>query len=106
MDARIHWEKVYRTKKPNQVSWYQSTAVLSLGLIRRVAPDLSAAIIDVGGGASTLVDGLIAAGYRRVTVLDVSEVASPGHTETKQSLESLERRASPVTSPRTVQSPP
>ena len=75
MDPRTHWQKVYRTKKPTEVSWYQPTAVLSLGMIRRVAPDRSAAIIDVGGGASTLVDGLLADGYNRVTVLDVSGAA-------------------------------
>jgi 2-polyprenyl-3-methyl-5-hydroxy-6-metoxy-1,4-benzoquinol methylase len=61
--------------KPTEVSWYQPTAVLSLSMIRRVAPDHSAAIIDVGGGASTLVDGLLADGYDRLTVLDVSGAA-------------------------------
>jgi SAM-dependent methyltransferase len=75
MDPRNHWQKVYRTKKPTEVSWYQSTAALSLRMIRRVAPDRSAAIIDVGGGASTLVDGLVADGYSKVTVLDVSGLA-------------------------------
>ena len=75
MDPRTHWQKVYTTKKPTEVSWYQPTAVLSLSMIRRVAPDRSAAIIDVGGGASTLVDGLLADGYNRVTVLDVSGAA-------------------------------
>jgi SAM-dependent methyltransferase len=75
MDVRTHWQKVYRTKKPTEVSWYQPTAALSLGLIRRAAPDHTAAIIDVGGGASRLVDGLLAAGYKRVTVLDVSDAA-------------------------------
>jgi SAM-dependent methyltransferase len=75
MDPRAHWERVYSTRKPTEVSWYQPTAGLSLSLIRRVAPDHSAAIIDVGGGASTLVDGLLADGYDRVTVLDVSGAA-------------------------------
>ncbi len=75
MDPRTHWQKVYKTKKPTEVSWYQPTAVLSLSMIRRVAPDHSAAIIDVGGGASTLVDGLLTDGYNRVTVLDVSGAA-------------------------------
>ena len=54
MDPRSHWEKVYGTKKPTEVSWYQSEAALSLSLIRRVVPERSAPIIDVGGGASTL----------------------------------------------------
>jgi SAM-dependent methyltransferase len=70
-----HWERIYRSKDPTQVSWYQPEARLSLDLIRRVAPDLSAPIIDVGGGASTLVDGLLAAGYRHLTVLDLSPTA-------------------------------
>ena len=75
MDPRDHWESVYGTKKPTEVSWYQATAALSLDLIRRVAPDRSAAIIDVGGGASTLVDGLLSEGYNNLTVLDVSAAA-------------------------------
>lgn len=75
MDPRTHWQTVYTTKKPTEVSWYQPTAALSLGMIHRVAPERSAAIIDVGGGASTLVDGLLADGYNRITVLDVSGVA-------------------------------
>jgi SAM-dependent methyltransferase len=67
-----HWERIYRTSDATRVSWYQPEARLSLDLIRRVAPDLDAPIIDVGGGASTLVDGLLEAGYRRVTVLDLA----------------------------------
>jgi ubiquinone/menaquinone biosynthesis C-methylase UbiE len=57
------------------VSWYQPEARVSLDLIQRVAPDVDASIIDVGGGASTLVDGLAQAGYRRVTVLDIADSA-------------------------------
>ena len=67
-----HWESIYRTKAPTEVSWYQPEARLSLDLIRRVVTDLDAPIIDVGGGASTLVDGLLDAGYRAVTVLDLA----------------------------------
>lgn len=70
-----HWERIYRTNDPTQVSWYQPEPRLSLDLIRRVAPDPDAPIIDVGGGASTLVDGLLDAGYRDVTVLDLSPSA-------------------------------
>jgi len=73
--SQDHWERIYRTKDPTQVSWYQPEARLSLDLIRRVAPDLAVPIIDVGGGASTLVDGLVDAGYRRVTVLDLAPSA-------------------------------
>ncbi len=75
MDARNHWERVYATRNETEVSWYQPEATLSLGLIRRTLSDKAAAIIDVGGGASTLVDGLLAEGYTRVTVLDVSGAA-------------------------------
>jgi SAM-dependent methyltransferase len=75
MDRERHWEHVYRTKAPTEVSWYQPEARLSLDLIRRVAPDRAAPIIDVGGGASTLVDGLVEAGYKEVTVLDLAPTA-------------------------------
>lgn len=73
--SQDHWERIYRTKDPTQVSWYQPEPRLSLDLIRRVAPDHDAAIIDVGGGASTLVDGLLDAGYRDVAVLDLAPSA-------------------------------
>jgi SAM-dependent methyltransferase len=72
MSQREHWQAVYRTKRASEVSWYQPEATVSLELIRRVAPDFDAPIIDVGGGASTLVDGLLDAGYRQVTVLDIA----------------------------------
>ena len=72
MSQREHWQAVYRRKQASEVSWYQPEAKVSLDLIRRVAPDLDAPIIDVGGGASTLVDGLLDVGYRHVTVLDIA----------------------------------
>jgi SAM-dependent methyltransferase len=75
MDAKSHWEKVYSSKKIDEVSWYQPEARLSLALIEEVAPDRDSAIIDVGGGASTLVDGMLEAGYRHVTVLDLAGAA-------------------------------
>lgn len=75
MPQREHWERIYRDKAPSDVSWYQPEATISLELIRRVTPDLDAPIIDVGGGASTLVDGLLDAGYRNVTVLDLARAA-------------------------------
>lgn len=70
-----HWEKVYGTKAPDSVSWYQPHLERSLELIRRVATGSSSAIIDVGGGESTLVDDLLARDYADVTVLDISETA-------------------------------
>ena len=72
MDSKAHWETIYQTKPPHEASWFQREATTSLALIRSVAPALETPIIDVGGGASTLVDGLLAAGYRRLTVLDLS----------------------------------
>jgi len=74
-DQKTHWENVYRTKRPDEVSWYQREPSLSLELIRRAVPGPSAQIIDVGGGASTLVDGLLRAGYSNLTVLDLSATA-------------------------------
>ncbi len=74
-DREAHWERIYRGSPPEAVSWYQPEARTSLALIRRVAPDVEAAILDAGGGASTLVDGLIDAGYRHITVLDLSTTA-------------------------------
>lgn len=70
-----HWDRIYRTKAPTEVSWYQPEARLSLALIRRVATAFDAPILDVGGGASTLADGLLRAGYRDITVLDVAPAA-------------------------------
>ncbi len=72
MTQENHWERIYRTKAASEVSWYQPEARISLDLIRWVAPDLDAPVIDVGGGASTLVDGLLDVGYRAVTVLDLA----------------------------------
>jgi len=75
MDVRTHWEKIYTTKAPDQVSWYRPHLETSLALIERASVDRSASIIDVGGGESTLVDDLLAHGFRNITVLDVSESA-------------------------------
>ncbi len=75
MDRTFHWEQVHRTKRPDEVSWFQAEARLSLELIQQAAPSRDSAIIDVGAGASTLVDGLVTAGYVRITVLDLSVAA-------------------------------
>lgn len=75
MDQRAHWNNVYRTRRPDQVSWFQAEAVLSRRLIEESVPDRRAAVLDVGAGASTLVDGLVAAGYHQLTVLDLSSAA-------------------------------
>ena len=72
MNRSGHWESIYRRRAPTEVSWYQREAGLSMDLIQRTTPALDARIVDVGGGASTLVDGLLDAGYRAVTVLDIA----------------------------------
>lgn len=76
MNARNHWESVYGRKAPDQVSWYQLHLERSLDFIAGagLAPD--AAIIDVGGGTSTLVDDLLVRGYSNLTVLDISAAAT------------------------------
>lgn len=70
--TKQHWENVYREKSPLEVSWYQKEPVLSLSLIANadLAPD--AAIIDVGGGSSVLVDRLCDAAYTNISILDIS----------------------------------
>jgi len=75
MDAKNHWEHIYETKSPTQVSWYQEHAQLSLQFIQNTGIAKTGHIIDIGGGASTLVDDLIAAGFQNISVLDVSSRA-------------------------------
>jgi 2-polyprenyl-3-methyl-5-hydroxy-6-metoxy-1,4-benzoquinol methylase len=75
VDPKSHWEKVYRTKRPNEVSWYRPHLEVSLQLIEDAAPNRDAQIIDVGGGESTLVDDLLTRGYRKISILDVSLTA-------------------------------
>lgn len=75
MDRRSHWEDVYRTKGAEQVSWFQADARLSRTWIERAAPDRDSRIIDVGAGASLLVDSLLHAGYRHLTAVDLSSTA-------------------------------
>jgi|SRR5215469_17537168 len=82
MDAQQHWQHVYAAKSAGQRSWYRRHLEVSLTLIRRVAPDLSTPILDVGAGESTLVDDLLAAGYTNLTALDISEQAL-NHTRTR-----------------------
>jgi SAM-dependent methyltransferase len=70
-----HWENVYRTKGEREVSWFQETPLTSLELIRSTGVTRQSAIVDIGGGASRLVDALVDEGYEAVTVLDLSESA-------------------------------
>jgi SAM-dependent methyltransferase len=73
--GKARWEAIYRFRRPDEVPWFQREAQISLALVCRAAPDAGAVILDVGGGASTLVDGLLAAGYTHVSVLDISPSA-------------------------------
>jgi len=75
MERKAHWETVYQTKSPLEVSWYQREPEISLALIERAGVGPEDAIIDVGGGASVLVDRLLARGFERLAVLDVSAKA-------------------------------
>ena len=74
VDRQQHWETVYSSKATDRVSWFQQHAASSLRLIQGCAA-ADAQIIDVGGGASVLVDNLLDAGYRNLTVLDLAESA-------------------------------
>lgn len=75
MKDKQHWEAVYDIRAAEAVSWFQPRAVISLALIRQIAPSLDCPIIDVGAGASVLVDDLLEAGYRDLTVLDIAGAA-------------------------------
>jgi len=72
MQSKQHWENVYTTKSAKKVSWFQEHANLSLKLIQNAGISSTASIIDVGGGASILVDDLLAHNYENITVLDLS----------------------------------
>jgi SAM-dependent methyltransferase len=74
-NPRDHWQHIYETRAATAVSWYQPSPDRSLELIRIADVPTDAAILDVGGGASTLVDHLLAVGYANVTVLDLASAA-------------------------------
>lgn len=79
MDAdvsrRDHWEAVYTSKQPDEVSWYQAEPQMSLELIRATETGHNARVLDVGGGTSVLVDRLLEEGFENVGVLDISSAA-------------------------------
>ena len=74
-DRKTHWEKIYSDNMPLEVSWYQKEPALSLQLIHNTRLTHDAPIIDVGGGASVLVDHLCDEGYSNIAVLDISAKA-------------------------------
>lgn len=75
MDRKSHWDSVYSAKAPNEMGWYQAHPEVSLRLIEASGSGRDEPLIDIGGGASLLVDSLVASGFRRVTVLDISAAA-------------------------------
>jgi 2-polyprenyl-3-methyl-5-hydroxy-6-metoxy-1,4-benzoquinol methylase len=70
-----HWTHVYENKTPTEVSWYQASPVPSLCALRRFGALPSSSLIDVGGGASNLVDALLEQGWQDITVLDIAAPA-------------------------------
>jgi hypothetical protein len=74
-ERALHWDAVYRARATDELSWHQAEPRISLDLVAAlgIAPDTP--VLDVGGGASTLVDGLLERGFRDLTVLDVSDTA-------------------------------
>ena len=75
IDRKNYWDNIYSDNKSTEVSWYQQYPEISLNLISATEIEKSASIIDIGGGASTLVDFLLAAGYQNLSVLDISASA-------------------------------
>ncbi|MCG2418661.1 class I SAM-dependent methyltransferase [Aequorivita sp. F47161] len=74
-DQKTHWETVYETKTPEQVSWTQEIPKTSLDFVHSFKLDKTAKIIDIGGGDSKLVDSLLDEGFENITVLDISAKA-------------------------------
>jgi 2-polyprenyl-3-methyl-5-hydroxy-6-metoxy-1,4-benzoquinol methylase len=72
MNRKSHWEDIYHNKSPLEVSWYQKEPAISLQLINNAEISTDAAIIDIGGGASILVDHLNERGFKHLAVLDIS----------------------------------
>ena len=75
MSSREHWEAVYAGKRPDDLSWYQADPRLSVELLKSTGQGQGARIVDVGGGASVLVDHLLEEGFQNIGVLDVSPTA-------------------------------
>jgi SAM-dependent methyltransferase len=75
VERKAHWEGVYTSRQPTELSWYQAEPTRSIELLRAVGAGPDTAIIDIGGGDSTFVDAVLAARLGRVTVLDISAAA-------------------------------
>lgn len=74
-DRKSHWQRVYATRAETEVSWFEADPAPSLEALERAGANRRSAVIDVGGGASRLIDRLIQDGYEDITVLDVSAAA-------------------------------
>jgi 2-polyprenyl-3-methyl-5-hydroxy-6-metoxy-1,4-benzoquinol methylase len=74
-ERQVHWENVYASKAETEVSWYEESPDLSLALLEEAGIGTDAAVIDIGGGASKLVDALLARGQAHIAVLDLSSKA-------------------------------
>ena len=74
-ENKRHWENIYAERKPDEVSWFQAEPTQSLALIRQAGVNSDSAIIDVGGGASVLVDRLLELGLKNISVLDIAASA-------------------------------
>ena len=75
METKLHWERIYTSKKSEEFSWTQDTPATSISFVEGFKVPKTAAIIDIGGGESKFVDYLLYEGYTDVTVLDISEKA-------------------------------
>lgn len=75
MSNKTHWEQIYQTKAPTQISWYQEHSIQSLQFIANTGINKTGQIIDVGGGPTALVGDLLENGYQHITVLDISAAA-------------------------------
>lgn len=74
-DRQTHWQTVYTTKAETEVSWFDDTPDLSLTLLAEAGLTPTMSVIDIGGGASRLVDALVTSGQAHVTILDLSAAA-------------------------------
>lgn len=102
-NRRRHWQTVYRAKSASEVSWFQQAPELSLDLIRRTRIGHDAAIVDIGGGASTLADRLLDEGFSNLTVLDVADA---GLEQTQQRLGDRAQRIEWIVADVTAWRPP
>jgi SAM-dependent methyltransferase len=74
-DRERHWEQLYRSQPAESVSWFEAAPTMSLALLDRAGLEPQSSVIDVGGGASRLVDRLLVRGVQHVTVLDIAPAA-------------------------------